>query len=98
MEIGIRLVVSIGVDMQFYRIRHKETGLFSSGGKYPKWNKRGKVWNSLVNLQAHLAIVTNSLRRWHHTTGQRIPDEASPYANAEIVEYNMVEGCVCPVL
>jgi hypothetical protein len=29
-----------------FKIRNKQTGLFSTGGYSPGWTKKGKVWNS----------------------------------------------------
>lgn len=39
-----------------YKIRHSETGEFSTGGLYNKWTKNGKVWNSIGALRNHLAL------------------------------------------
>jgi hypothetical protein len=39
-----------------YRIRRKVDGLFSTGGGYPRWTKKGKVWNSIGSLKAHLHL------------------------------------------
>lgn len=44
--------------MTVYKIRDKETGLFSRGGAaclYPiGWGKRGKIWSALSFVMAHL--------------------------------------------
>ena len=39
--------------MRFYRLRDKNTGLFSSGGTSPRWSKGGKVWQK-GHLKNHL--------------------------------------------
>lgn len=34
-----------------YKIRHKKTGLFATGGRYAKWSKQGKIWTKLIDVQ-----------------------------------------------
>lgn len=55
--------------MILYKIRHKDTGKFSSGGSWPQFTSAGKVWRRLQDLDSHL--------RQLRTRGK--------YANAEIV-------------
>lgn len=43
--------------MKIYKIRHKTTGLFSSGGLYCKFTKTGKCWDSIKNVKLHLAML-----------------------------------------
>lgn len=59
-----------------FKIKNTQTGLFSTGGAYPHWNKNGKVWNRLATLNAHLAIVESSHNK---------------YSDAVVVEYEFVE-------
>lgn len=40
----------------FYKIRDKDTGLFSTGGYYPSWTKTGKSWKRLNHLKCHLNL------------------------------------------
>ena len=56
-----------------FKIRNKETGLFSRGGTKPAniWSKEGKSWTNIGHLKNHLNQFTQG---WH------------PYHNAEIVE------------
>lgn len=56
--------------MKLYKIRNKETGLYSNGGSYTHWTKNGKVWKQLNHLSSHLNYHLND----------------NYYANAEIVE------------
>lgn len=59
--------------MTLYKIRNKDTGLYSTGGTSPRWSKHsGKVWTNLGNLRRHLALFYGRIRY--------------PYDNAEVVE------------
>lgn len=40
-----------------YRIRNKITGEFSTGGTYPGWSKKGKLWTGKGPLSNHLGLV-----------------------------------------
>jgi hypothetical protein len=42
-----------------YKIKNSN-GLFSGGGMYIRWSKKGKVWNGLGPLKNHLRLVTPS--------------------------------------
>ncbi len=46
--------------MIIYRIRNKETGLYSLGGSYPSFSKKGKIWKSKANLTNHFSHVNKS--------------------------------------
>ena len=41
----------------FYKIRHVDTGLFSTGGMSPRWVMHGKKWRTLAHLKRHLALA-----------------------------------------
>lgn len=41
-----------------YKIRNKDTGLFSTGGYYNSWSTKGKAWASVGALKGHLAMFT----------------------------------------
>jgi len=62
-----------------YKIRDKMTGLFSTGGAFPRWTARGKSWSSLTYVKSHLGLVDNG--RWGN--------KAHPYINAEIVTFDV---------
>jgi len=40
--------------LRFYKIRDSKTGLYSSGGMRPQFNKKGKVWTNIGHVKAHL--------------------------------------------
>jgi hypothetical protein len=40
-----------------YKIRCKSDGLYSSGGQYPNFTTKGKLWNGIGNLKNHLRLV-----------------------------------------
>jgi len=41
-----------------YKIQNSD-GMFSSGGSEPKFQRVGKVWNSIGALKSHLRLVSN---------------------------------------
>lgn len=65
--------------MQVYKIRHKESGLYSTGGSYrPGWSKTGKTWNNRGALSRHLSQYQPK-------------DKESVYGDAEIIVLKVVE-------
>lgn len=65
--------------MKAYKIRDKETGLFSRGGSstYNIWSKVGKTWSNLGHIKNHL----NHSFLLHDGTLSK----EYPYHNAEII-------------
>jgi hypothetical protein len=63
----------------YYKIRDKNTGLYSNGGIYSSWGKHGKLWTSLGTLRSHLTTRLNG----------RIIHEA--VENWEVIEYEVKE-------
>ena len=66
--------------MKLYKIRHKETGLYSKGGSYPSWSKKGKTWSTLGHLKRHIACVVDC--RYH---------KMNDMVNWEILEIDVSE-------
>lgn len=66
--------------MIIYKIRHKETGLYSAGGQTPRWTSKGKTWNSIAHLHSHLSQVFDCSYRC-----------TRDYHNWEIVEIVVTE-------
>jgi hypothetical protein len=57
---------------QFYKIRHKKSGLYSKGGMdvvYGHtgtgscWNKSGKTWDTLGKIRSHITLVRDAMSR-----------------------------------
>ena len=69
-----------------YKIRDKNTGLFSSGGMTPKWSTIGKTYNNLGTLKSHL--------RQHisHYTSEKGRHYKDLPENWELVEYDIIES------
>lgn len=66
------------MDMVMFKIRHKETGLFSKGGSNSRdiWTKGGKTWSNIGHVKSHLnAFITNGNM-----------DSDYPYYDAEIIK------------
>lgn len=65
---------------EVFKIRHKETGLFSRGGTDSKniWTKEGKSWSNIGHLKNHLNQYINVMNRSVF--------KDNPYENAEIVK------------
>lgn len=69
--------------MKVYKIRHKDTGLFSTGGMQPRWTKHGgKNWNKINYVHSHI----NQLKTDY--------TPADIYSRAEIVEAEITETLV----
>ena len=43
--------------LTLYKIRNKDTGLYSTGGASPSWSKTGKTWSKVCHITAHLNHV-----------------------------------------
>lgn len=65
---------------KLYMIRNAE-GLFSRGGSYPKFTKRGKVWRGSGPLRSHLQCLSN----------------ANKYLGCQVVEIELKEVDLLPV-
>lgn len=69
--------------MTFYKIRHKQTGLFSKGGVQPKFNKCGKTWATMGHIKLHL----KSVRYYADRPQSPLSEQAKEYLNSiEIIE------------
>jgi hypothetical protein len=64
-----------------YMIQRNSDGLFSSGGQYVHWSKKGKAWSSIGALKNHL-------HQFHDWRGQKLKD--FPYTDCTIVEMERV--------
>ena len=41
--------------VKVYKIRDRNTGLYSTGGVRPAWTAKGKTWSTLAPVKAHLS-------------------------------------------
>lgn len=82
--------------MKAYKIRDRNTGLFSTGGVTPSWTKRGKTWNSEGALKSHLTLLqeysTYSRKKWQCPDNWDVvvltwePAESSVYPARDLAE------------
>lgn len=70
-----------------YRLRHKTSGLYSSGGTDPVFGKKGKVWRQLNHVRSHLAQF--SPKSYDTYARKRYPTYLD---EVEIVEYIVTEN------
>lgn len=52
--------------IKIYKIRNKKTGLFSTGGINPNWNKNGKNWKTLAHAKSSIRVATEYAERMLH--------------------------------
>lgn len=55
-------MTSCGGKMKVYKIRDKNTGLYSKGGYYTSFTKLGKTWSTKGALSLHLALLREKCR------------------------------------
>lgn len=65
-----------------YKIRDKQTGLFSTGGYSPNWTREGKTWKTKAQVISHLKLFCRGYRQ---EGGRTIPKTWI------IVEFGMIE-------
>lgn len=70
--------------MIFYKIRSRSTGKFRCAGGEPKWNKTGKLFDSLGKLRQ---MISNCMR---HNGYMRVTKK-NDFSDWEIVEYHVTE-------
>lgn len=70
--------------MKIYKIRNKNSGLFATGGNYPNFGKRGKVWVDTADLYLHLSTCNYAITTYAN--------------NLEVVEYKIQESKSYPLL
>lgn len=78
--------------MKVYKIRDKNTGLFSSGhGRRAKWTKKGRTWPSRGSAQVVINCRNKDdemIKKSRAYFPEAIVDF---YKNAEIVEFDLKE-------
>jgi hypothetical protein len=74
-----------------YKIRNKETGLFSTGGISPNWTKLGKTWNSIGTFKSHLTLVGDRYNCIYNNKLKGLSIDTDIYKNCEVVEVEFKE-------
>lgn len=73
--------------MKIYKIRDMQTGLFSTGGYCPTWNKQGKIWSTLGKVKSHLTMCQRNAYYRSNTLNSQF---------WEVVEYSVEESSAFP--
>ena len=73
-----QLFCARSTNMKVYKIRNQD-GLFSSGGTWPRFTKKGKIWKARGHLTNHLNQVHQGRVAHYYDQG------------AHIVEYEVIE-------
>jgi hypothetical protein len=78
--------------MKVYKIRNSE-GLHSTGGISMRWMKNGKTWVALQHINSHINMVRKEVgrRRDHRYI-------TFPYIGCVIIEYEVTESNITPIL
>jgi len=68
-----------------FKIRDKNTGLYSSGGMSPNWTSKGKTWNGMGPLKSHLNQFMKS-KNYSKERYNKIPE------NWEVIKIKLIES------
>ena len=74
-----------------YKIRNKDTGLFSTGGIDPRWTKLGKTWNSIGTFKSHLTLVGDRYNSTYNDRYKGLSIDTDIYKHCEVVEVEFKE-------
>lgn len=66
--------------MKVYKIRDRETGLYSTGGSGPRWEKIGKFWHNLRSVKMHLRLALHYAKMY----------DTHVYDNSVVIEYDIL--------
>jgi len=70
----------------FFKLRHKETGLFSVGGIRNQFTKKGKTWSQIGHVKCHLSAVKKGAEWYRGDLGET----CQKYLDSiELVEYTL---------
>jgi hypothetical protein len=72
----------------YYKIRHKETGLFRCAGQAPKWNKQGKLFDKVSKLRL---MLDGCMKHNARSNNRNI------FADWEVVQYEVKEIAVSSI-
>lgn len=78
--------------MKVYKIQHKKTKLFSTGGIEPKWQKTGKNWKTIGQVKSSITLAvrtyaSNAVRSNSKINSGNWLNLLDDVSNWEIIEY-----------
>ena len=79
----LKSIIERGEHDSLWKIRHKETGLFASGGLYYSFNSKGKTWTKR-GVISHLRQYINRYR----SNAEKAVDY---FENCEVIEIITIE-------
>jgi hypothetical protein len=79
----LKLLLNQGEYASVFKVRHKN-GLFSSGGAYATFNKKGKTWSNKAGVMRHFSMFTQDYSKGR----ERAVDYIN---NCEIIELITIE-------
>lgn len=66
-------------EIKVYKIRHRDTGLWSKGGSAPTFNKVGKTWSNIGHVKSHLSgmykVDIDEISKWEIVEFVMKPEE-----------------------
>lgn len=64
--------------MIVYKIQRMSDGLYSTGGSYPRFSKKGKIWKQRGHVSSHLTLFSES-------------EKKKIYGDCKVVGFEVVE-------
>ena len=79
-----------------FKIRNKNTGLFSTGGRYADWKEKGKIWDSRENAQKAIDWHTKDEKAYHDHLIAEYHKECEHVKKHNAKPYNVKSGNMWP--
>jgi len=76
--------------MKIYKIRHKQSGLFSEGGSSPFFGQNGKIYTQIGHIKNHLHHC-EKYNSYRMTREDNWREHNGYLEDIEIVEYELAE-------
>jgi hypothetical protein len=83
--------------MKIFKIRNKKTKLFSTGGRYADWNKKGKTWDSRENAQKAIDWHTRDEKSYYDETLREYKEDCDNVKKHNKKPYNIKSGNIWPM-
>lgn len=74
--------------MKIYKIQRTTDNLFSTGGTYPKFTKKGKIWSAINHVTAHL---TGCVHDNYYEQRNYRANSGTLLADCVLIEYDVSE-------